>query len=60
MIVCHCRAVSDRAITAQVLAGADSVDQLAKSCGAGDDCGGCHRRLERLLAEAERLSVSAA
>ena len=50
MIVCHCRVVSDRLVTAEVAAGASSLSELSQRCGAGSDCGGCHRRLERLLA----------
>lgn len=60
MIVCHCRAVSDRVITAEVAAGATALPDLAARCGAGSDCGGCHRRLEQLLATADRLAATLA
>jgi bacterioferritin-associated ferredoxin len=60
VIVCHCRAVSDRAIGTEVASGASSIGDLAERCGAGSDCGGCHRRLERLLAQAEQLLAVAA
>lgn len=59
MIVCHCKAVSDRVVGAAVEAGASSIPELSEHCGAGSDCGGCHRRLERLL-DAVRLLASAA
>jgi bacterioferritin-associated ferredoxin len=60
VIVCHCRAVSDRTIGDQVAAGATSIDELSERCGAGSDCGGCHRRLERLLVITGRLLDTAA
>lgn len=61
MIVCHCRVVSDRLVAAEVAAGASSVSELSQRCGAGSDCGGCHRRLEQLLVRArQRFAVPAA
>jgi bacterioferritin-associated ferredoxin len=60
VIVCQCFAVSDRTIGAHVAAGATSLGELAEQCGAGADCGGCVRRLQRLLVTAERLLDSAA
>lgn len=50
MIVCHCRAVNDRTVRSAIHAGADDVDEVARVCGAGGDCGGCVLRIERLLA----------
>ena len=41
MLICHCRAVNDKAIRAAVLAGADDFDTLSGLCGAGSRCGGC-------------------
>ena len=41
MIVCHCHAVSDRAIRQAVREGACSYRQVALSCQAGRSCGGC-------------------
>jgi bacterioferritin-associated ferredoxin len=49
VIVCHCEAVNDRTVEAAVLSGAQSVDAIGDRCGAGTDCGGCHRMLERLM-----------
>jgi bacterioferritin-associated ferredoxin len=51
VIVCHCEAVNDRAVAAAALAGARDLEAIAAACRAGTDCGGCHRMLERLLAE---------
>ncbi len=56
MIVCHCRAVSDREVRAAI-AGADDrpyvfdVDDVVQACGAGGDCGGCHAMITALLDE---------
>jgi bacterioferritin-associated ferredoxin len=58
MIVCHCRALSDRAIRAAIEAGADE-DDLAQQCGAGGKCGGCRPALRRLLAEHRRHDTEA-
>ena len=51
MVVCSCRAISDRTVHAAVCAGATSVDDLASMCTAGSRCGGCWPELQRLLAE---------
>ena len=50
MVVCHCRAVTDRAVCAAIRGGARDVGALAESCGAGSGCGGCWSALESLLA----------
>lgn len=60
MIVCNCKAVSDRTVGAAVAAGATSVPEVSAQCGAGSDCGGCLRRLERMLDAATRLVATAA
>jgi bacterioferritin-associated ferredoxin len=49
MYVCHCGAVNDRTVRAAADAGALTVDDLTRACGAGGDCGGCHATLEELL-----------
>jgi bacterioferritin-associated ferredoxin len=41
MVLCICRAVTEREIDAAVRAGASSVDAVAACCGAGTDCGAC-------------------
>jgi bacterioferritin-associated ferredoxin len=51
LIVCHCEAVNDTTVRAAVLSGADDVGTVGARCGAGVNCGGCHRALERLLRE---------
>lgn len=52
MLVCHCKAVTDRAVKDSIDSGACSLRDLAECCGAGTRCGGCHLILRRLLAEA--------
>ena len=41
MIVCHCRAVSDRVLREAVRRGHASVDAVVEQTGAGSCCGGC-------------------
>jgi bacterioferritin-associated ferredoxin len=41
MIVCHCRAVSDRVLREAVRRGHASVDAVIEQTGAGTCCGGC-------------------
>jgi bacterioferritin-associated ferredoxin len=51
MVVCHCNAINDKAIVAEILSGALDADALAERCGAGSRCGGCRPMVEALLAE---------
>ena len=51
MVVCHCNAVSDRSIRAEILSGALDVDDVAERCQAGNRCGGCRPIVEALLHE---------
>jgi bacterioferritin-associated ferredoxin len=53
VIVCHCEAVNDRTVHAAIACGAHDVTTVGERCRAGTDCGGCHRALTRLLAEAQ-------
>jgi bacterioferritin-associated ferredoxin len=41
MIVCHCRAITDRAIRAAVRDGFDNAQAVTEQTGAGSCCGGC-------------------
>ena len=41
MVVCHCEAVNDGRIRAEVRSGASSVVEVMVRCGAGTACGGC-------------------
>ena len=51
MYVCSCRGVTDRTVCAAIAAGARTVEDVARRCAAGAQCGGCRPELERLLAE---------
>lgn len=50
MYVCLCRTVTDLAVIAEIHAGARSVREIARRCGAGGRCGGCYPEVARLLA----------
>ena len=54
MVICSCRAVTDRAVLDAIEAGATTIDELARTCAAGGRCGGCWPELQRLLAEHDR------
>jgi bacterioferritin-associated ferredoxin len=49
MIVCHCKGISDRALRRAIRQGADSIEEVASACRAGEECGGCRPAIERLL-----------
>ncbi len=57
MLVCHCRAVNDRRIHAEIDRGARCDVDVALACGAGAECGGCLPAVNRLLDQ--RLGCSA-
>ena len=52
MIVCICRGVSDRAISAAIDAGATGPDAIAGVTGAGTDCGCCRDTIEAIASRA--------
>jgi bacterioferritin-associated ferredoxin len=68
MIVCHCKAVNDRAIREVIERGARTPREVALACQAGRKCGGCIPVVRALLASkagaletaAEALPVVAA
>jgi bacterioferritin-associated ferredoxin len=64
MVVCHCKAVSDRTVDSAIASGATTVDEITAWCTAGGGCGGCHSLLEALLeatsSEREPVTASAA
>jgi bacterioferritin-associated ferredoxin len=51
MIVCVCRAVSDREIRSLVDNGATSMADLRAACGLGECCGKCARQAREVIAE---------
>lgn len=54
MLVCHCKAVSDRAIGAAVAAGAADPRSVVRATHAGTGCGGCLQTLRALIEDALR------
>ena len=58
MVICHCLALNDRAITDLAGNQALTVDDVVAACGAGGECGGCRDSIEWLLTAA-RNSASA-
>lgn len=51
MIVCHCRAVSDRVLRESIRNGAVDVAGVMADTGAGTCCGGCLVAVEEIVAE---------
>lgn len=51
MFVCLCNRISEAEVRAAVAAGAGSVRELSRSCGAGAGCGACWDDLRGLLCE---------
>ena len=51
MLVCHCKAVSDREVRDAIREGASTRRQVARACGAGSRCGGCRPIVAELLEE---------
>jgi bacterioferritin-associated ferredoxin len=56
VLLCHCRAVSDREIRTAIACGARCPDDVRRACGAGSDCGGCRPAVEDLLDDAGVLA----
>ncbi len=54
MLVCHCRAVTDRQIDAAVSAGAADTRSVLRATHAGTGCGGCLRSLRAIIEDALR------
>ncbi|MBM4384433.1 MAG: (2Fe-2S)-binding protein [Deltaproteobacteria bacterium] len=51
MLVCHCLAIRDREVRSAIAQGAETSSEVARSCGAGNRCGGCVPLIEEMLAE---------
>jgi len=49
MIVCHCRAVTERAIRDAVRDGARCRRSVARACAAGRSCGGCTHAIDEIV-----------
>lgn len=57
MYVCSCRVVSDSTIEEVIEAGATSIEDIARECGAGSRCGGCWPTLMALIEDIEAKSA---
>jgi bacterioferritin-associated ferredoxin len=51
VIVCVCKAVSDRHIQKEIDHGARTMTDIAKRCSAGTDCGSCCAQIRAMLQE---------
>lgn len=49
--VCLCNRVSERKVRRAIDHGADTVERVGETCGAGTTCFGCHETVEQLLDE---------
>jgi bacterioferritin-associated ferredoxin len=49
MYVCICRAVTLSHLQTLIGSGANSLDAVERSCGAGGDCGTCREDIRRVL-----------
>ena len=58
MIVCLCEAVSDRKVKKLAKNGVDNLRDLARCCGAGSQCGTCHKDLHQILNKHRTLDKS--
>lgn len=57
MVICHCLAVNDKAISALADDQAIDVDDVVRLCGAGGACGGCRNSIEDILERHRSTSV---
>ena len=58
MILCICRAKTDRDVLRAIEDGAASLRELQR-CGIGTDCGTCHNMLQVMLAAAHEQPAAA-
>jgi bacterioferritin-associated ferredoxin len=55
VIVCHCKALTDRDLRAHCARGVQTLEAMAVCCGAGGECGGCRPHVQMLI-QAERTA----
>ena len=58
MYICHCRAVSDRTIRAEIELGAVDEDEIGDRCGAGTRCGSCVDEIRRSVPRGQARSAA--
>lgn len=49
MFVCLCVGVTSQVVAEAVAAGATTCNEVAKTCGAGADCGRCRRSIRAII-----------
>jgi len=49
MIVCHCKAITDRDIRKTILEGASTCSDVERLCQAGTECGSCRPLIEQIV-----------
>ncbi len=59
MVVCHCKAVNDSSIVAPLHDRRLTIEDVATSCGAGTDCGGCLETIRQLIESAAAVESAA-
>jgi bacterioferritin-associated ferredoxin len=52
MWVCLCNGITSHMVTEAVASGASTSKDVARSCGAGADCGRCRRTVRAIIASA--------
>jgi bacterioferritin-associated ferredoxin len=56
VILCICRAVSDRTVRRAIAAGAATIEEVGRACRAGTDCGACQTAIAGLIEDADERS----
>jgi len=57
MIVCLCANVSERQLAATIAAGATTVKEVGRRCGAGTGCGACKPLIRECLAQCRAAAI---
>jgi bacterioferritin-associated ferredoxin len=60
MIVCLCSNVSERELLATIAAGATTVKEIGRRCGAGAGCGACKPLIKECLARCREAAAQEA
>jgi bacterioferritin-associated ferredoxin len=60
MIVCLCANVSERELVATIAAGATTVKEVGRRCGAGTGCGACKPLIRECLSRCRAAAVQEA
>jgi len=60
MIVCLCANVSERELVATITAGATTVKEVGRKCGAGTGCGACKPLIRECLSRCRAAALTGA